>query len=285
MGTPPDMHTALGGFLCAKRKSIPPQSLGLPGSDRRRTPGLRRSEVAVLANMSEDYYTRIEQGKNRNPSHDVLNSLADALTLDRAERDHLFYLAKISGGACTGQEHPKPPSLEVRDTVLKTLRLLEPGVAYITNRLGDVLAYTETFKAVMHSTGLLESETPNLTRYVFTDPRARTHFADWGQVADEQAFQLWLAPSAEAFEWFKAELAPLAGPEFTKRLSHLLPPPDRPLRLNHPVGQQLQWHRERLELAKSDAQELVTLHPADEATAQAVEELHGRSTATVPEGQ
>jgi hypothetical protein len=160
--------------------------------------------------------------------------------------------------------------------VLATLQLLELSAAFVTNRLGDVLAHTTGFASVMHGSGLLETREPNLTRYVFTDPRARTFFADWDQVADEQAFDLWLGPSLETSEWFTAELAPLAGQEFTRRLNRHLPPPQVPLRLNHPTEHELRWQRERLDLPRTDAQELVVLLPADETTARAVERLRRR---------
>ncbi|MEU4479949.1 helix-turn-helix transcriptional regulator [Micromonospora sp. NPDC023966] len=271
------MGTPLGDFVRAKRDSLQPESFGLPDRGRRRSPGLRRSDLAARAGVSVEYLTRIEQGRDRNPSHAVLNALADALSLDARERNHLRYLAKITGGACPGHRPPAPPNREVRPTVRETLRLLEPGMAFVTNRLGDVLAYTSAFELVMGGIGLLDAEAPNLTRYVFTDPRARTVFPDWDQVADERAFDLWLGPSAEASEWFQVQLAPVAGPEFTRRLQQHLPPPQVALRLDHPAAGELRWHREKLELPSTDAQELVVLLPADETTAQAVERLrHGR---------
>lgn len=271
------MSTPLGDFVRAKRDSIQPESFGLPDRGRRRSPGLRRADLAARAGISVEYLTRIEQGRDRNPSPAVVNALADALSLDAGERDHLRHLAKITGGGCAGHRRPTPPSRRVRPTVLATLELLEPAVAFVTNRLGDVLAHTGGFASVMRGSGLLESRQPNLTRYVFTDPRARTFFADWDQVADEQAFDLWLGPSAEASAWFRAELAPLAGPEFTRRLDRHLPPPQVPLRFHHPAEHELRWHRERLELPRTDAQQLVVLLPADEATARAVERLRRRT--------
>jgi len=271
------MSTPLGDFVRAKRDSIQPESLGLPERGRRRSLGLRRSDLAARAGISVEYLTRIEQGRDRNPSPPVLNALMDALSLDAAERAHLRYLAKITGGACAGHPPPAPPGRVVRPTVLATLGLLEPGVAFVTNRLGDVLAHTSGFALVTDGTGLLDSATPNLTRYVFTDPRARAAFPDWDRVADELAFDLRLGPSAETSEWFRAELAPVAGQEFTRRLGHHLPPPYAPLRLGHPTEGELRWERERLELPPADAQELVVLLPADEATAQALERLRRRS--------
>lgn len=275
------MGTPLGDFVRAKRDSIQPESFGLPDRGRRRSPGLRRSDLAARAGVSVEYLTRIEQGRDRNPSPAVVNALADALSLDTAEREHLRYLAKITGGACAGHQRPAPPSRHVRPAVVETLKLLEPAAAFVTNRLGDVLAHTSGFELVMRGSGLLETQAPNLTCYVFTDPRARTFFPDWDQVADEQAFDLWLGPSAETSEWFKAELAPLAGQEFTRRLGRHLPPPQVPLRLNHPTAQELRWQRERLELPRTDAQELVVLLPADETTAQAVDRLRRQPGGTL----
>lgn len=275
------MGTPLGDFVRAKRDSIQPESFGLPDRGRRRSPGLRRSDLATRAGISVEYLTRIEQGRDRNPSAAVLKALADALSLDAAERDHLRYLARITGGACAGHRRPTPPSRHVRPTVLAILQLLEPSAAFVTNRLGDVLAHTDGFELVMRGSGLLETQEPNLTRYVFTDPRARTFFADWNQVADEQAFDLWLGPSAGTSEWFTAELAPLAGQEFTRRLHRHLPPPQVPLRLDHPTAHELRWQRERLELPLTDGLQLVVLLPADETTSQAVERLRRQPGGTL----
>jgi transcriptional regulator with XRE-family HTH domain len=266
------MGTPLGDFVRAKRDSVQPESLGLPDHGRRRSPGLRRSDLATRAGISVEYLTRIEQGRDRNPSIAVVNALADALGLGAAERDHLRYLAKISGGECVAHARPAPPSRQVRPSVLRTLRLLEPGIALVTNRMGDVLARTGAFEAVTNGTGLLDSDSPNLTRYVFTDPRARSFFADWDEVADERAFDLWLGPSLDSYEWFTAELAPVAGPELTRRLNRHVVPRGGDLRLRHPSGRDLRLVRETLELS-ADAQQLVVLLPADEATAEAVAEL------------
>ncbi|KUL30852.1 helix-turn-helix domain-containing protein [Actinoplanes awajinensis] len=270
------MGTPLGDFVRAKRDSIRPEDLGLPAHQRRRAPGLRRSELASRAGVSVEYLTRIEQGRDRNPSRSVVNALADALNLDTAERTHLGYLAKITGGACAGHVRPRPPERTVRPAVRQILTLLEPGIAFVTNRLGDVLAHTDGFGTVMRDTGLLDAEEPNLTRYVFTHPQARTTFVDWDQIADEQVFNLWLGPSTETFEWFTADFATVAGDEFTRRLHRHIPPARVPLRMTHPHAHQLRWNREVLELPTSDAQQLILLLPADDATAAAVTHLRER---------
>jgi transcription regulator MmyB-like protein len=203
----------------------------------------------------------------------VINALAEALGLDPSERNHLRYLAKISGAACSPEIRPTPLPRQVRSPVLRTLHLLEPGIAIVTNRLGDVLARTSGFESLTSRTGLLDSDHPNLTRYVFTDPRARTFFTDWDDIADEQVFDLWLAPSVENAEWLTAQLSPVAGPDFTRRLNRHEVPARGTLRLTHPAGHELRLLREVFELP-ADAQQLVVLHPADEPTARAVEQLH-----------
>ncbi|MEU5275002.1 helix-turn-helix transcriptional regulator [Streptomyces asoensis] len=273
------MGTPLGDFVRARRDSIQPRSLGLPDRGRRRSPGLRRLDLAARAGISVEYLTRIEQGRDRRPSAAVVNALADALALDTSEREHLRYLAKITGGACPSHARPAPVVRHVRDAVLETLRLIEPGIAMVTNRLGDVLAHTDAFRSVAGAAGLLDADAPNLTRYVFTDARARTFFADWDDVADEQAFDLWLGPTVENSEWLTARLAAEAGPDFTGRLNRHVVPRRGVLRLNHPEGGELRLRRETLELP-TDAQQIVVLLPADEETVRSVDGIrrrgHGR---------
>lgn len=281
------MGTPLGDFVRARRDAIQPEALGLPTRGRRRSPGLRRVDLASLAGISVEYLTRIEQRRDGNPSPAVVNALADALGLDRSERGHLLYLAKITGGGCPSHTRPAPPDREVPPTVLRTLGMLEPGVAAVVNRLGDLLAWTTGFEAVFAGTGLLEAAEgsddgfPNLTRYVFTDPRARALFPDWGAVADVQAFDLWTAPSRESSEWMSTELAPVAGPEFTERLrSHVLPERGS-LVLDHPAAGALRLDREVMELSSPD-QQLLVLLPADEEAEAAVARLRERSDAVAP---
>jgi transcriptional regulator with XRE-family HTH domain len=266
------VSTPLGDFLRARRDSTRPEPLGLPVGPRRRAPGLRRSELASLAGISVEYLVRIEQGSDRNPSPPVIAALADALRLDASEREHLRYLAKITSSVCLAALAGHLPRQDVRPTVLAVLDQLEPGVALVTNRLGDVLAYTSGFDLIARPTGLLDTDDPNLTRFVFTAKRARDVFPDWGRVADELAFDLRLGPTAERSARFIADLSPIAGDEFTSRLDkHALPPRDA-LRWAHPVAGELTFARERMELP-ADAQQLAIFLPADERTAAALDRL------------
>src|SRR5215470_5991856 len=110
-------ETELGAFLRARREAVPPAAVGLPHGTRRRTPGLRRAELATISGISVDYLTRLEQGRDRNPSPQVLGALADALRLSMAERIHLRNLAKAASGADTLCPGRLPPERDVRPTM------------------------------------------------------------------------------------------------------------------------------------------------------------------------
>jgi transcriptional regulator with XRE-family HTH domain len=265
------VSTPLGDFLRSRRDATRPESVGLPAGTRRRVPGLRRSELATLAGLSVDYLVRIEQGRDRNPSASVVNALAQALRFDVTEREHLRHLAKLSSATCAGPL--APPRADVRAAVRAVLDQLEPGIALVTNRLGDVLAHTSGFELLARPTGLLDAAQPNLTRFVFADDRARRVFPDWAQVADERAFDLWLGPSVDRSERFTAELSAVAGPELTTRLHRHDLPPGGTQRWRHPVAGELRFQREVLELPPADAQQVVVLLPADEATVDALDRL------------
>jgi transcriptional regulator with XRE-family HTH domain len=265
------MGTPLGDFLRARRDCTGPAAVGLPAGARRRAPGLRRSELAVLAGISVEYLVRIEQGRDRNPSAAVVNALAGALRLDASEREHLRHLTKITGGTCAGAR--AQPGRDVRPGARRLLDGFEPGLAVISNRLGDLLACTSGFAAIARLAGLLEGDRPNLTRFVFTDPRARDVFPDWETVADEQVFALSCSPADDYSAAFRSSLSAQAGPQFTRRLSRHQPPARGTLRWTLPTIGELRWDREILELPPADAQQLTVLLPADQATSEAMTRL------------
>jgi transcriptional regulator with XRE-family HTH domain len=265
------MGTPLGDFLRSRRDATGPDAVGLPAGLRRRAPGLRRSELAALAGISVEYLVRIEQGRDRNPSPAVVNALAGALRLDAAEREHLRHLTKITGGTCVGAR--AQPGREVRPGARRLLGGLEPGIAVISNRLGDLLAWTSGFEAIARPAGLLDGDRPNLTRFVFTDPRARDVFPDWDKVADEQVLTLSCSPADGHSAAFRSGLSAQAGEQFTRRLRRHPRPARGPLRWALPAAGELRWDREILELPPADAQQLTVLLPADESTARAVTRL------------
>jgi transcriptional regulator with XRE-family HTH domain len=273
------MGTPLGEFLRSRRDATHPEAVGLSRGARRRVPGLRRSELATLAAISVEYLVRIEQGRDRNPSVAVVNALADALRLDANERWHLRQLAKAGSATCLGAL--AEPGRDIRPTVRALLDHLEPGIALLTNRLGDVLAYTSGFDLLARPAGLLDAPSPNLTRFVFTDERARSVFPDWQQVADERAIELCLGPSAERVDRFVAELAEVAGPEFTTRVRLHDVFHGAVLRWHHVAVGDLWLEREVLELLATDAQQLVVFLPANDATADALNRLRREATGTL----
>jgi transcriptional regulator with XRE-family HTH domain len=257
----------LGTFLRTRREAVTPAEVGLPNGGRRRTPGLRRAELATLAGVSVDYLVRLEQGRDRRPSPQVLGALADALRLSAGDRELLRLAAKATGGEpCPGAE---PPAQSVRPTVRALLDRLEPTPAYVSNRLGDLLAMTTGYRRLAEPVGLLDGEPPNLLRFVFTDARAPNVYPDWDRIADEQIAYLKIdsRPADPHVEEFAKELTATAGAPFTERLAA---PPALPTRtgierLVHPDAGELRLAYEVLELPDGDDQRLVVYLPADDA--------------------
>jgi transcriptional regulator with XRE-family HTH domain len=152
----------LAAFLRTRRARLRPGDVGLPAAARRRTPGLRREEVALLAGVSVDYYTRLEQARGPSPSRQVLAALARALRLTGDERDHLFRLA--------GQPPPEPQarSEHLRPGVLYLLDRLADSAVVVANDLGDVLAWTPLALALFTDFSGLPAGERNLYRMFFT---------------------------------------------------------------------------------------------------------------------
>ncbi|MFF3439808.1 helix-turn-helix domain-containing protein [Streptosporangium sp. NPDC002721] len=269
----------LGMFLRIRREAVTPAEVGLPTGPRRRTPGLRRAELATLAGVSVEYLTRLEQGRDRHPSAPVLSALASALRLTTSERVHLHRLAKSADGAftCMGAA---TPAREVRPTVRALLDRLEPAPALLLNRLSEILAWTAGYERLARPIGLLDGDPPNLARFVFTDSRARTVYPDWDHVADEQVAALKQGPFRA--DWHIAtmadELAVTAGVAFTRRVDTLpgLPKAGGVTRLVHPDAGELCLAYETLELPADDDQRLIVHLPADSATSAALDRLAGR---------
>ena len=277
-----DGTVSIGGFLRSRREAVKPADIGLPTGPRRRTPGLRRSELATLAGISVEYLTRIEQGRDRHPSSQVLGALADALRLPTDDRTLLIRLVKTTGGVGPCPE-PVPPGQEVRATVRALLDRLEPSPAFVQNRVGDILAVTSGFEALARPLGLLDEDRPNLPAYVFLDPRAQTAFPDWDVVADDvaAALRLQIRSTDEYLTMLVEELTVTAGSAFTSRLSGALTMPRRNgvLRVVHPDAGELRLSFEELELP--DGQALVAYLPADAAAEAALDRLAGRRPRTL----
>ncbi|GII01801.1 helix-turn-helix domain-containing protein [Planobispora takensis] len=169
-------------FLRVRRGRIGPAEVGLPtGPGTRRTPGLRREELAALAGVSVDYYTRIEQGRESAPSDAVLDALARALRLTDDEHAHLLALADRAAGR-TPRRRP-PERQPARPGLRLLLDSLRPGPAYVLNEVNDVLAANPEGLALLAGLGEWPPARRNVIRYTFLHPAARTLFADWDRVA------------------------------------------------------------------------------------------------------
>lgn len=265
----------LGLYLRARREALSPAEVGLPAGARRRAPGLRRAEVAMLAGVSVEYVTRLEQGRDRHPSSQVAMALADALRLTATERVHLLHLTKMDAGvSCLGDA---PVGRTVRPSVRALLDRLEPTPAALLNRLSEVVAHTAGYERLMGPIGLLDGDPPNVARFVLTDPRAREAYPDWDVVADEQVATLKNGPcgSDPALREFLDELTVTGGAAFTHRFQTLPGLPRSPgvVRLVHPGAGELRLAHETLELPVDDDQRLVVHLPADPATATALDTI------------
>jgi transcriptional regulator with XRE-family HTH domain len=159
-------------FLISRRANVTPEQAGLPDAGERRVPGLRREEVAMLAGVSTDYYTRLERGKIRGASESVLNAIARALQLDDVERAHLFDLARTAPAAA-GR---KPARRAVRASVQRVLdNMTIPAV--VVNAQQDLVASNVAGRALFAPH--FEADEPNFARFIFLDSRARDFYADW----------------------------------------------------------------------------------------------------------
>ena len=180
-------RTPLGDYLRGSRGRIVPDQVGVLSSGQRRVSGLRREEVAALAGVSVDYYVRLEQGRERSPSTQVLDALGRALLLDEDGRLHLFRLAGLA---------PRPAAAatpaRVDPQLLQLMSAWPDQPAVVLDRAHDVLALNglagELFRSV--------SSSPNLVRVVFLEPAARSFYADWAEAARSTVAGLRLADGA-----------------------------------------------------------------------------------------
>ncbi|HEY5821160.1 MAG TPA: helix-turn-helix transcriptional regulator [Propionibacteriaceae bacterium] len=174
-------------FLASRRARLTPEDVGLGTyGERRRVKGLRREEVAVLAGVSVDYYARLERGNLAGASESVLDSLARALRLDDAERQHLFDLAHSGETVPRPTRRPKPASVP-RPAVVAILAGLTTVPAYVRNARMDILAANDLAQA-LYGGALDDDRLPlNAARYVFLEPHSRGFFLDWDTVADDMA--------------------------------------------------------------------------------------------------
>ncbi|MFB4304416.1 helix-turn-helix transcriptional regulator [Actinomadura sp. NTSP31] len=174
-------------FLTSRRAKITPERAGLPPGSRRRVPGLRRSEVAALADMSVEYYAKLERGNLAGVSPSVLEALARALNLDDAERAHLLNLAQAADGT---DVLTRPRRRRTKDqwrphrSLQWALDAITAGPAFVRNGRMDILAANQLARAFYADVYATPGNQANLARFNFLDPASRRFYPDWDQAAD-----------------------------------------------------------------------------------------------------
>ncbi len=181
-----DNRADVRDFLMSRRAKVTPEQVGLPTGTGRRVAGLRRSEVAVLADVSVEYYAKLERGAIAGVSAGVLEAVARALQLDDTERAHLFDLARAADGIPnSGRPRRRATrSPGARPSLHWALEAFTEGVAVVRNPQSDVIAFNalgRAFYAPMIGDG---GRTPNLARFQFLDPASRDFYPDWDRFAD-----------------------------------------------------------------------------------------------------
>ncbi len=179
-----DTRNEIRDFLISRRARITPERAGLPAyGGNRRVAGLRREEVALLAGVSVDYYTRLERGNARGASDTVLDALARALQLDEAEHAHLFDLARAANAPA--RAHRRPARQQVRPSVQRILDSMTTAPAYLRNPRLDILATNRLGKALYSPLFADPARPANHARFIFLDPRATEFYVEWERQAHD----------------------------------------------------------------------------------------------------
>jgi transcriptional regulator with XRE-family HTH domain len=181
-----DQRKDVRDFLVSRRARVGPEQVGLPSfGGRRRVPGLRREEVAMLAGLSVDYYGRLERGNLAGASESVLEAVARALRLDDAERQHLFDLARSAEASTSRRPRCHKQATAPRPEITSILAGMTTVPAYVRTARMEIIAANELCRA-LYGGALEDDRLPlNLARYLFLDPHSRGFFLDWDEVADD----------------------------------------------------------------------------------------------------
>jgi transcriptional regulator with XRE-family HTH domain len=267
--TAPD-RVALGAFLRARRARIAPGDVGLPPGGRRRTPGLRREEVAQLAGVGVTWYTWLEQGRARNVSDQVLESVARVLRLDGAERRHLMVLAGRASVVDAGLP------MELRPEHLAVLEKLLPYPAAVQTDCYDLVAANRAYRFLFGDLDAYPPEDRNCAWLMFTDPTWGGSLVDDGDVLRNITARLRArAPEHRDDPRWNALLDRLrrASPEFVRLWETYEVQGDRTQlrRYRSPRAGYLEVQFQSLWLDRARGEKIIVMTPADDATAQRLE--------------
>lgn len=261
-----NQDNVLGAYLASCRSRLDPAALGFP-VERRRTPGLRREEVALRAHISVAWYTLLEQGRGGRPSGAVLTRIAHALMLTATEREHLFLLALGRPPDVLYQ-----PASAVGARLQRILDRLDPAPALIRSAVWDVLAWNRAATVFLTDFAALAPDRRNLLRLIFLEPRSRDMHHDWDSVARfvVGAFRADTVRAGAA-----AEVEPLVAeisarnPQFRQLWNEpvISDPPDARKTIRHPVLGSVTFDYAAFAVEGRPELSLVVYNPVDDETA------------------
>jgi transcriptional regulator with XRE-family HTH domain len=263
----------LADFLRSRRHRLSPGQVGLPLGTRRRTPGLRREEVAELARLSVDYYVRLEQGRDIHPSLDVLERLAESLCLTDDERSHLFELASL------GMPAVRTSGRGVASAGIGHLvELISPLPALVLDSRMNVLCWNHAMRALIIDFEKVPPERRNMVWLSFMEPSVKSLYVDWERVARESIAHLRAAstriPDDIALAHLVGELV-LKSPDFARwwALHDVKEKGSGYKQLDHSQVGRLNLNYEVLALIDDPDQRLVVYMAADEVSRAKLQEL------------
>jgi transcriptional regulator with XRE-family HTH domain len=267
-----DVRGEIREFLSTRRARVSPEQAGLPvyGGDRRRVSGLRREEVALLAGISSEYYTRLERGNATGVSDSVIDGIAHALQLDEAERTHLLHLIRTAG---TTRTPPRPARQRVRPTVQRVLDSMSGTPAFVLNGRLDILAANALGFALYSPIYADPARPPNNARFIFLDPHATEFFRDWNKIANDTVALLRAEAGRDPYD---RQLSDLIGKLSTRSDEFRVRWAAHDVRihttgvklLHHPVVGDLELPFESFPLAADPSQSLLTYTAEPESPTQ-----------------
>ncbi|MGN8027108.1 helix-turn-helix transcriptional regulator [Microbacterium sp. 22242] len=179
-----DNRAEVREFLTSRRARVTPEQVGLPAGSNRRVEGLRRTEVAALAGVSVEYYTKLERGAIGGASPEILDALARALRMDDAERAHLFDLAHAASPVARPPRRRNPRLWTPHPSLQWILDAVTAGPAFVRNGRMDILAANLLARAFYSDTFDMPGQPPNIARFTFLDERAHAFYPDWDMFAE-----------------------------------------------------------------------------------------------------
>ena len=255
---------AIREFLTSRRAKLGPREAGLPvyGANRR-VSGLRREEVAMLAGISAEYYTRLERGNVRGVSEEVLDGIVRALHLDDAERQHLIDLVRVASAGATRPARRSPAAERVRPSVKRIVDAMATIPAFVRNRRLDILHANPLAEALYSELYRSPIRPVNSVRFAFLDPRARQFYGDWETSAHDMVAALRTEAGRSPFD---RSLTDLVGELSTRSEEFRVLWAGHDVRfhrsgvktLHHPLVGDLTLAYEVLQLPADSGQELVT---------------------------